>query len=65
MDITLEECILAIVALKSSKDKFTASIPSFWADSSDEAGHLCLLLSRVLKGMTHDLENGIYLIVRH
>lgn len=65
MDIALEECILAIVALRSSKDKLTATVPTFWADSLEEAQHLCLLLSRVLKGMTHDLENGLYLIVRH
>lgn len=65
MDVGLEECILAIVALSASKAKVTAAVPTFWAEDMEEAQHLCLLLSRVLKGMTHDLENGLYLIVRH
>lgn len=63
--MVLEGYILAIVALESSRDKLTAAAPTFWAETEEEAQHLCLLLGRVLKGMTHGLENGIYLIVRH
>lgn len=65
MDIALEEYILAIVALRSEEKAVSSAMPIFWADTADEAQHLCLLLSRVLKGMSHDLENGTFIIVRH
>lgn len=66
MEIALEDYILAIVAIRREAAQVApAGAPLFWADTEDEAQRLCLLLSRVLKGMSHDLENGTFIIVRH
>ena len=63
--MSVENFILAVVTTQDKRDRVSGGAPVFLAD--DEAGleRLCLLLARVLKGMTHDLENGVYVIVKH
>ncbi len=39
--------------------------PIFYASSAEEKERLALYLSRVTRGMVHDLANGVYVIVRH
>jgi len=63
MDVALKEQILAIVT--TNIEKVSGSVPVFIASDFNEAQHLSLLLSRVLKAMAHDLENGVFIIVKH
>ncbi|SMB94435.1 hypothetical protein SAMN00017405_0207 [Desulfonispora thiosulfatigenes DSM 11270] len=63
MEVALTEQILAIITL--DKDKVNGNVPTFFVNDENEAEHTSLLLSKVLKGMVHDLENGVFIIVKH
>lgn len=63
MDVAVKEQILAIVT--EDKEKVLGSVPIFIAKNDQEAQRLCIYLSNILKGMTHDLDNGVYVIVKH
>jgi hypothetical protein len=58
-----EEHILAIVA--SDRQKISGGGCPVFHCREEESENLCLLLSRVLDGVTHDLQNGVYVIVKH
>jgi hypothetical protein len=64
MDTSLSNCILAIVTTDSFKVG-DAGCPVFYASNGEEQEKVSLLLARVLGGVVHDLENGVYIIVRH
>lgn len=60
------ENIVAIVAMNEEKEKVSSGdSPVFLADDAAEQERLCLLLARIMGGVVHDLENGIYIIVKH
>lgn len=61
----LEDTILACVATRENADKVAGAAAVFVAEDNEEAQRTCLLLARILKGMSHDLENGVYIIVKH
>lgn len=63
METAISGTILAIVT--TQKDKVASGIPVFFAKDQEEVQRTCILLSRTLKAMTHDLENGVYILVRH
>lgn len=63
MDIKLEDYILA--AVSSDPDKVKGNCPLFVAGDAAEQERISLLLARILGGVVHDLENGVYVIVRH
>ncbi|MDK2822540.1 MAG: hypothetical protein PWQ67_1336 [Clostridia bacterium] len=63
MEIALKEQILGIVT--PYPERVLGNVPIFITKDDQEAQHLCLLLSRILKAMAHDLENGVYIIVKH
>lgn len=64
MELSLIGKILAIVT--TDKEKIIGGdAPIFWAQDDEQAQHISLLLSRILKAMVHDLENGIYILVKH
>jgi hypothetical protein len=42
-----------------------AGCPVFYALDQNEQEKVSLLLARILGGVVHDLENGVYIIVRH
>jgi len=63
MDVTLEDYILAAVA--ADPDKVKGNCPLFIAGDAEEQQRTSLLLARILGGVVHDLENGVYIIVRH
>lgn len=64
--ISVTGTILATIALNEAKGKFMGGgVPVFLVENKEEQEKLALLLSRILKGMVHDLENGIYIIIRH
>ncbi len=43
----------------------TGGAPIFVASSPEEREKVSTYLSRILNAQVHDLENGIYIIVRH
>ena len=62
-EIALTQCILAAVCL--DKDKVGGACPVFNVASQEEQMKTCLLLARILGGIVHDLENGVFIIVKH
>jgi hypothetical protein len=64
MNTGLNEYILAIVTCE--KDRvISGGCPVFLASGQEEMEHISLLLARILGGIVHDLENGIYFICKH
>jgi len=45
--------------------KVAGAVPIFIADSEEEKEKTALFLAKTLDAMVHDLENGVYFIVRH
>ncbi|HBQ87803.1 MAG TPA: hypothetical protein DER33_02500 [Syntrophomonas sp.] len=64
MDTNFSNCILAIITTDSSKVA-QGGCPVFYALNQEEQEQISLLLARILGGLVHDLENGVYIIVRH
>lgn len=65
-DVNILNEIIAMIVLKNSKDNVNnGSIPTFYTDTEEEREKIAMYLSRITKGMVHDLENGVYIIVKH
>ncbi|SFQ96661.1 capping complex subunit for YIEGIA [Desulfoscipio geothermicus] len=58
-----EKQILAVIT--TNKDKVTGAVPIFIAENDREKEKTALFLAKTLDAMVHDLENGVYFIVRH
>lgn len=63
MDISISDYILAIVTLK--RDSVGGQAPIFYAENEDEREKIALYLSKMMKAVVHDLENGTYVLVKH
>lgn len=61
----MEDTILAVVVTPDSGDKVRGHANVFIAKDRQEAQRISLLLSRILKAMAHDLENGVTILVKH
>jgi hypothetical protein len=59
----INESILAIVSIK--EEIVAGGAPIFYAQDRQEQERLALFLSRILKAMVHDLENGVFILVKH
>ena len=57
--------ILAVIVLEEAKTKVAGGVPIFIVWDREEQEKLALLLSRILKAMAHDLENGVFILTRH
>lgn len=64
MHVELTGAILAIITCDPSLVAGGAA-PVFIAHDQEEKEKMAMYLSRILKGMIHDLENGILIIVKH
>ncbi len=64
MDSAVKDYILAIITLDKEK-VIPGGCPLFLAESRDEQERTSLLLARILGGNIHDLENGVFIIVKH
>lgn len=64
METEINNYILAIVSTDPTKVN-GGGCPVFLANSQEEQERISLLLARVLGGLVHDLENGVYFIVKH
>jgi len=63
LDTELVGAVLAVITL--NPEMVAGGAPIFIARNEEEQKRIALILSRVLKGMVHDLENGTYIIVKH
>ncbi|NLT20488.1 MAG: hypothetical protein GXY16_05765 [Syntrophomonadaceae bacterium] len=64
MDNGLRDFILAIVTMDYSLVQ-GGGCPVFLAENATQQNKISMLLARILGGIVHDLENGVYLIVKH
>ena len=62
-EIEITGAILAVICLEP--DKVGEGCPAFFAASPEEQQRTSLLLARILGGIVHDLENGVYIVVKH
>lgn len=64
MNPIIKDYILAIVT--SDPDKvISGGCPVFIAQDQAEMEKLGLYLARIVGGVVHDLENGVYCVVKH
>ncbi|MGI5880894.1 MAG: capping complex subunit for YIEGIA [Syntrophomonadaceae bacterium] len=64
MDNGMRDYILAIVTTNLSLVQ-GGGCPVFLAVNSSQQNKISMLLARILGANVHDLENGVYLIVKH
>jgi len=64
MGTTIQNYILAIVTIDENKVN-GGGAPIFVANNEEQLQRTAFLLEKILDGMTHDLENGTVIIVRH
>lgn len=55
--------VLAVITV--DPELVAGGAPIFIAGTKEEQEKMALVLSRILKGMVHDLENGVLIIVKH
>lgn len=64
MEIKINDMILAIVTLDETLIR-GGGCPVFIAADEEQQQKISLYLSKIMGGMVHDLENGVFLISRH
>jgi hypothetical protein len=65
-ETTRIDTILAVVVVEEAKAKVAGgSAPVFIVKDKEEQEKIALILSRIIKAMAHDLENGVYILVKH
>ncbi len=64
MEITIAKVILAAVTTKKNQH-LVAGIPVFYAETDEEMIKMATILSPVLERVAHDMENGVYIILKH
>ena len=47
------------------RDKVAGGIPIFYAEDEEELQHIASLLANVLNAIAPDLENVVFIVVRH
>ncbi len=61
----MKDTILAAVVTRQNADKVQGMNSIFIVENETEQQRTALLLSRILKAMSHDLENGVTILVQH
>ena len=64
MEIKINDMILAIVTLDETLIR-GGGCPVFIAANEEQQQKIGLYLSKILGGVVHDLENGVFLICGH
>ncbi len=60
----LMNVIIAIITHNREK-VHTGFAPVFYSKDDAESERLALLLAKITDGMVHNLENGVYIVVKH
>ena len=62
--MNLEKFILAVITM--DREKVSAGgAPIFFASDKEEQEKVAVTLARVTEGVIHDLENGVFILVKH
>ena len=61
----MQDTILAVVVTRRHAGKVQGMSSIFIVEDEAELERTALLLSRILKAMAHDLENGVTILVQH
>ena len=61
----MRDTILSAVVTRKHSDKVKGMNSIFIVEDEEELQRTALLLSRILKAMSHDLENGVTILVQH
>ena len=61
----MQDTILAVVVTRRHADKVQGMNSIFIVEDEAELERTALLLSRILKAMAHDLENGVTILMQH
>lgn len=64
MEIELTKYILAVITTDSSLVA-GGGAPVFNASDAGEQEKMATHLARIMEGVVHDLENGIFIVVKH
>lgn len=64
MEVKVLKQIMAVVTLRD-RSAVAGGVPVFYARDENERDKVSFLLSRILDGVVHDLENGSFIIVKH
>lgn len=66
MEVLLKQRILVLIVLDEARNRVSpGEAPTFYVNTKEEQEWLALIMSRTLMAMAHDLENGIYMLVKH
>lgn len=63
MKVQAADQVLAVITIHS--DKVGGQAPIFYAEDQEEMEKLATYLSRIFMAAIHDLDNGVYIIVKH
>ncbi len=63
MEVTVAKFILAAITLDPIL--VGGGVPIFLARSEGERDRIAKYLARITEGVVHDLENGVYILVKH
>ncbi|MGB4563734.1 MAG: hypothetical protein WBJ00_02995 [Dethiobacteria bacterium] len=64
METSLSKYILAIITREAGLVS-GGGAPVFMARDKEEQEKIALYLTRITGGVIHDLENGVYILVKH
>ena len=64
MSIEIRKNIVAIVTHKRDKVE-SGFAPVFYSENEEESKKIALYISKIVQGMVHSLENGVYIVVKH
>ncbi|NMB35812.1 MAG: hypothetical protein GX989_05940 [Firmicutes bacterium] len=65
-EVEIDKFILAVVVEEGQRDRVGGcGTPVFYAENQEEQDKIATYLARITSGVIHDLENGVYIIVRH
>lgn len=63
MEVSISKLVLAAVTL--DKDLVGGGVPIFLASDEEEQKKISTYLGRILEAVIHDLENGVFIVVKH
>ncbi len=62
--MNLEKYVLAVITM--DREKVSAGgAPIFFASNKEEQEKVAVTLARITEGVIHDLQNGVYILVKH
>lgn len=65
METSLTKYILAVITIDPSLVASGGGAPIFYVTDVEEQDKVATYLARIMEGVIHDLENGVYIVVKH